>query len=266
MPNDELIHFGVLGMRWGHRRYITRDGKLTTKGIAKLGGSSIEKDLINSKDRLIKKGTIVQNISNAKLPANLNNGLYTSYTKFDNDHYVDLMGSLIYRGKSYRNRFIVSKDIRIPSDRKAVEIFLKTLKENPDAVLKDMTRAYNQSVVVSPILESTMKKTLRSLGDEKSKKSQLAAKEFLSRTIMDRGSTVSRNLFFGNVLKEGYDAISDPNDRDSWAQDPLLIVNVNSINRQSSLKLSAKDLEYYSRYKSSQEHQSRRGNLTEVQR
>ena len=33
MKNDELMHYGVIGMRWGIRRYQNPDGTLTKAGL-----------------------------------------------------------------------------------------------------------------------------------------------------------------------------------------------------------------------------------------
>lgn len=42
--NDYLAHHGILGQKWGVRRYQNSDGSLTTEGKARYGKSLIEND------------------------------------------------------------------------------------------------------------------------------------------------------------------------------------------------------------------------------
>lgn len=56
--NDELVHWGVRGMRWGVRRYQNKDGSLTAAGKKKL---RTEQAKVREQEKTIKNRQSVQN-------------------------------------------------------------------------------------------------------------------------------------------------------------------------------------------------------------
>lgn len=52
---DELYHYGVLGMRWGVRRYQNANGTLTSIGKKRYGTSDTVKNIQNKKDAIKKR-------------------------------------------------------------------------------------------------------------------------------------------------------------------------------------------------------------------
>ena len=63
--NDELCHHGILGMKWGVRRYQNKDGSLTSAGKKRHQLNFNENDRIGE-----KKETEVKRITDNKSEVN----------------------------------------------------------------------------------------------------------------------------------------------------------------------------------------------------
>ena len=249
-------------MKWGVRRYQNKDGSLTLAGKRKYGETN---------NRVLKKGTEVQNISRGQLRIDNKKSkrIYGSYTDSDKAEYVDMMGNFQYNERGYKNTFVVKKDIKIASEMEAVNTLAEMFLENPKEISKTMAKAYN--AVNTPILfAKTQKGFERKMSeltkDPKSKKSMKIGREFIKTVPMTNKTSSVANDFYTRMIKKGFDAVLDANDAYGHypTQDPLIIFNMKKLNKVNSVRLTKDDLDAAWRYTNSRKFKKNKKDLSYI--
>ena len=97
---DYLAHHGILGMKWGVRRYQNRDGTLTAAGKKRAEQYTNAGVNYNGDDYSLKKGTKFQRIGSAD-ETDTHTRTYVTYDKDDNKYYVSQAGEGVDGTKNY---------------------------------------------------------------------------------------------------------------------------------------------------------------------
>lgn len=151
--SSSLSHFGILGMRWGIRRFQNYDGTLIRKKGKKAGyvSSKKYKDTEGGRrqqriDQLAYQGKRANELRDAHtIPVGTEiyrttstetespDGIkYISYSEPDRDHYN--AGWIRQMGKTdtaYEHIYELSEDIKVPSRKEAFDVVSDTLTKNP---------------------------------------------------------------------------------------------------------------------------------------
>lgn len=230
--NNYLAHYGVKGMKWGVRKKYYKS--------------------YMDNDRTLKKGFEVQNISaNKPRDVSKNNPTYTSHTTRDNNSYAGnyaysmaLMGN-----KAYKNSLVLTKDVKIPSQKKAVETFMDMYDKDPVGVSQSIGRAYAELTWfnnVSKIRNFNAERVAKKFS--KKGRNWVESKGYLlfNQSMMSTKETAARDKYYDMLRKKGYSAISDINDVQSGngADDPIIFINPkNTLKNVKSRQLTMDDIE-----------------------
>lgn len=183
--------------------------------VAAVAGYAAYKYHEKTVDKLIKPGTLLQNISRHDDMA-VRDAFYSSMTEMDNTKYRGMYGSQIRSmgGKVFEKKINVDSALKVASEKSATQA-LSDLVKGDSSYAKTLEEHLENSVgrYRSPTQEGVIRRGLDSL-----KKGKVDSKvyEALNLSLVDHQLSTSDavNQGFYNKLKSlGYDAILDVNDK-----------------------------------------------------
>lgn len=147
---DDLYHFGVIGMKWGIRRYQNKDGSLTALGKKRLSENNIrtEENLV---EKTIPKGTKMYRVTPYEKDGNTSKSTYVTWLDVDRDFYKQGTAVNAYTNKKigdnsvYEHELELKTEVRIPSLKtvRNVEKLVMQNEKHREEAAKSWLEAHN---------------------------------------------------------------------------------------------------------------------------
>ena len=215
---NPLYHHGILGMRWGIRRYQNKDGSLTPEGRKRLGLDEYDRE--HNSDTIIKKGTKASRV--------ISTSRYDEYadpafggSKEAGKKYID---NILSKENSYERKYVSIDGVKNSGRYNGKEYYTSWFTEegySPNYArvatykLKKDAKVASGKQVVDALIEE--------VGPNKMTEMLKNNKKIWSLTM---DYTVNQELFNKinkRFIDKGYDAIEDINDLETDM--PVIMLN-----------------------------------------
>lgn len=267
IPSDkDLMHYGILGMKWGVRRYQNKDGSLTADGKERydfLKNQALQKygNQFNKTNQVVKlkKGQILKRVTVKTEPID-ERPKYVSFTKRDNDTYAE-MADYLGGHDDIQNRVQISyelkRDIKIASYEEVRDYILKLYKDEKVGNLKvpkgdNIKYAKLKQILYEDIKDMKISDFYNSEKDYMNiRGSVVRGKKLVDDLLEERSSVLitsftdimskalykERNTTYNYFKNKGYDAITDVEDAGGGIygfDQPLIILNPKQVLKYKS--------------------------------
>lgn len=235
---NELYHFGVLGMRWGVRRYQNKDGSLTSLGRKRLEesakqyeGSKHGEDISFSKSsRFYRIGA--ENESAKSGPK------HTYVVASDKDYYK--YASIAGEGIRGRTKYTLdsNKELKIAGYKAQANALMELYGNNKLSDIQQGFVADSRYHDANSNVKSNAKIIANAFKDDEGFNEAL---RFMGQELMADSKTSET---FKNYLKsKGYDGVVDMND-DDFADLPLYLFDRSNLVEKGRQEVSRFDKDY----------------------
>lgn len=211
MNRDYLEHIGVMGMRWGHHKIEEPD-----------------------KSIILKKGSLVQHVSeNANLKPH-SGGMYVSYTKKDLKQYqtefADYIRGVRSVDKVFSYNFKTTKDLIVPSKKERIKALVELhRKDTAGDIVKEMgenkiTLSFFLAVARA-LGHNTADKNAQNyrklLNSDNPRDQEKAFKDFSMFLVI---SDKNRKKYLERLGKKGFNSMLDDFDKgQGYSESPLIV-------------------------------------------
>lgn len=233
-PLDELVHFGVKGMRWGHRK---------------------EQEL-SIETRTIEKGRKLQTVTaGGSASGKFERRVFVSHTVKDNlayrSTYARTLKFMSDDAATFTNSMVTTRPLKVASEKAAFDTFKKLYDADRPGMIKALAESHEQ-----------MTRTMFMLGDVKDQKVvDINVKKYSKKGedwVKNQGyglfitgagtDMINRKLadsYYGSLVKQGFDAIVDQTDvKAKLADDPIVVLKPrNSIKIKNTVPLTESDID-----------------------